>query len=161
MGRKPTTSTVMLDSAAPSNVLRARCACCGLTASLDLPASISIILSWSESLLREHQRCAPVATPSPTAPPLDDRTVALVPLLGMPRRRDEHGRVVVDGSRPGGVVATFRMLNVDYELEMPASFFDGEPCNNTDDLEAMVRRELREVDGILPVAVSLQPMGPT
>jgi hypothetical protein len=80
------------------------------------------------------------------------------PLLGMPRKRARDGRIEVDGTRPGGVVARFVVLGSWHEVELPADRFDGEPCANLQELEDMVHRDLDDVDGVRPTSLNLRPL---
>lgn len=82
------------------------------------------------------------------------------PLLGMPRKLGHGGRIEVDGTRPGGVVARFIVLDSWHEVELPADRFDGEPCRDAQELEDLVHRDLYDVDGVRPASLSLRPLVP-
>ena len=91
-----------------------------------------------------------------TFPPRD----AVEPLAGMPRFRCRlTGRIEVDGSRPGGVIAQFVLLGSWHEVPLSADRFDGEPCETMDDLERLVLRDLDEIEGARPDGVvHLRPL---
>ncbi len=82
------------------------------------------------------------------------------PLLGMPRRRDDHGRLVVDGSQFGGVEVRYVDAVGCWETdEVSSADLDGAPCEDAEALYGLVVRFVAKDNyGACPDVFALRPL---
>ena len=88
------------------------------------------------------------------------RDAVVKPLLGMPRRRGDHGGLVVDGSQRGGVEIRYVDAIGCWETdEVSSADLDGAPCEDAEALYGLVVRFVaRDNYDTCPDVFALRPL---